>query len=257
MLFSIIQFIKYYFVSITKYKVHSPFVFTFIKEILEKNIDGNKKAQIINLLNMYKNHNYHISNEDYGAGSKLTNKNNLSIKHLLKNVSTSKKYGKILYNLVNYYKYNNCIELGSSLGFGTTYLSTSTNNVISIEGNKDLVKIASENIARIGLTNASIINDVFDNVLEEVLKKNKFDLLFIDGNHKEEATLKYFDIALKHKSNNSVIIMDDINWSKGMNNAWNKIISNKEITLSIDLFKFGIVFFNPNIVKKEHFVLWY
>lgn len=257
MLFSLKQFLKYYFISVTKFKVHSPFVFSFIQQILEKEIDYNKNLQVEKLINNYKKNNLNLKNEDYGAGSKVNKKDTISIKHLLKNVATSKKYGKVLNNIVNYYKLENCIELGTSLGIGTTFLSSNFNTITTIEGNKDLAALTENQLSKIGINNIRVLNDEFDNILTDVLNESSFDLLFIDGNHTKKSTLKYFDLALKYKTNNSVIIFDDINWSKGMNEAWNKIKNTDEVMLSIDLFKFGIVFFNKDFVTKEHFVLWY
>ena len=49
---------------------------------------------------------------------------------------------------------------------------------------------------------------------------------------------------------NSIFIFDDIHWSPGMLKAWNKITTNQEVTLCVDTFKFGIVFFNPDLAKE-------
>ena len=75
-------------------------------------------------------------------------------------------------------------------------------------------------------------------------------LLYIDGNHTYEATIKYFELALTKKDENTVIIFDDIYWSAGMTKAWQEIKNKKEVLLSIDTFYFGMVFFRSEFVEK-------
>jgi len=76
------------------------------------------------------------------------------------------------------------------------------------------------------------------------------DLLYLDGNHTYAATKDYFTMALEKKNNASVFIFDDIYWSKGMTEAWNEIKKHPSVTLSIDTFYFGMVFFKEEIKEK-------
>ncbi len=52
----------------------------------------------------------------------------------------------------------------------------------------------------------------------------------------------------------SVFIFDDIYWSKPMSEAWAIIINHPKVTVSIDTFYWGIVFFRKEQVK-EHFTV--
>ncbi|NJY64179.1 class I SAM-dependent methyltransferase [Salinimicrobium sp. CDJ15-81-2] len=87
----------------------------------------------------------------------------------------------------------------------------------------------------------------------ELLTHN-FDLLYIDGNHQKEATLTYFEKLLPTIHNNSVMIFDDIHWSKGMEEAWEEIKAHPEVRVTIDTFQWGLVFFRRE-QEKEHFVI--
>ena len=88
------------------------------------------------------------------------------------------------------------------------------------------------------------------------MKLNTFDLLYIDGDHTYDSTKFYFETALKYKHNNSVIIFDDIYWSKEMTRCWREIKEHHEVNLSIDCFYFGMVFFKNEIKQKKHFELY-
>ena len=94
----------------------------------------------------------------------------------------------------------------------------------------------------------------FDNTLPELLQKNKYDLVFFDGNHQKEATLKYFEMCLKAATERAVFIFDDIHWSREMEEAWEGIKEHDKVTLTIDSYQWGLVFFHGGR-EKEHFVL--
>ncbi len=69
-------------------------------------------------------------------------------------------------------------------------------------------------------------------------------------------TLNYFYQCLEKANSNSVFIFDDIYWSKGMTEAWETIKAHPKVTVTLDLFQLGIVFFRTE-QAKQHFVLKY
>jgi predicted O-methyltransferase YrrM len=81
-----------------------------------------------------------------------------------------------------------------------------------------------------------------------------FDLIYFDGNHSKKATLDYFEMLLPTINNQSVWIFDDIHWSKDMEEAWEIIKTHSKVTVTIDTFQWGMVFFRYE-QPKEHFVI--
>ena len=79
-------------------------------------------------------------------------------------------------------------------------------------------------------------------------------MIFIDGNHKKDATLNYFQQCLQQMSSNSVLVFDDIHWSDGMEKAWIEIKQHPRVKVTIDLFQMGLVFFREEL-SKEDFIL--
>lgn len=257
MLYTIVKYIQYFFKSQNILRIHSPFVYAFYQNVLlPKNYINLEKTE--KLKRYYAEGNFPLENEDYGAGSKTSYK--LSSKTLVKNVASKKKYGNLLFNFVQYYKPENILELGTNLGIGTSYLASGNfhNSIVTVEGNKSISTLAKESLNKFEFKNIDFVCAKFDDVILSTLKENNaFELVFIDGNHTKEATIRYFNIISEYAKNDTVIIFDDIYWSKGMTEAWETIISNEKVRLSIDLFKFGLVFFRKENYKKEHFVLWY
>src|SRR5690606_22646601 len=97
----------------------------------------------------------------------------------------------------------------------------------------------------------------FRSRLPEVLQKiDRLDLAFIDGHHAKDPTLDHFDQCLARAHNDTVFVLDDIHWSRGMEEAWEAIKSRPEVTVTIDLYQMGIVFLRTE-QAKEHFVLRY
>jgi predicted O-methyltransferase YrrM len=199
-----------------------------------------------------------VAIEDMGAGSRKMGYTR-RISDIARLASSDSKKGKFLYNMVQLYKPGTIIELGTSLGFGTIHMGSAMpeTRVISVEGSKVLYDIALKNIEQLGFANINLVNASFDYALPELLRKNAgCDMLFVDGNHTKEATLKYFQMFLPYAKPESIIIFDDIRWSEGMYEAWTEIQKHERVSLSIDLFSVGVVYFMPT-GSKEHFRIYY
>jgi predicted O-methyltransferase YrrM len=171
----------------------------------------------------------------------------------------SEKYGQLLFRLVNHFKPNTILELGTSLGISTAYLASANPNskVITIEGCPNIASEAKKNFEILGLKNIESVIGNFDSVLPAALCQlptADCKLVFFDGNHKKEPTLRYFNQCLELADNTSVFIFDDIHWSNEMEEAWEEIKSHPQVTVTIYLFFLGLVFFRKEQVKQNFIV---
>ncbi len=64
----------------------------------------------------------------------------------------------------------------------------------------------------------------------------------------------YFSLLKEFIGPDSAIIFDDINYSSEMLEAWNEIKSNFQVSVSIDIFQMGLVFFRGGIVKQDYVI---
>jgi len=85
----------------------------------------------------------------------------------------------------------------------------------------------------------------------------KVDMVFLDGNHRLEPTIRYFEMILSYSHGGTLIIFDDIHWSPGMEAAWYEVRQHPQVTATIDLFFLGIALLNPDFRQKRHFKLRY
>ncbi len=253
--FRIKKWIDYQWRAKTKYYLHSPFVYRFYLDVLEGAADENIKA-IEALRNELRHNNTLIEPENFGTGEGKAKK----ISELESGVAIRPKYSLVLYRLVKRFKPTTILELGTSIGLSSAYLALGNDSakVTTIEGSGRLIEIAGNNHAKLGLPNVKTIQGNFDNCLTGVLQGlDTVDMVFFDGNHRKEATLKYFEQCLAKANENSVFIFDDIYWSPEMNEAWEEIKRHPKIKLSLDIYQLGICFFIPAKLAKEDFMLRY
>ena len=92
----------------------------------------------------------------------------------------------------------------------------------------------------------------FDDTLPGIIDTlDKLDFMFVDGNHQKDATLKYFEWCLPKVHENTLLIFDDIYWSEGMKEAWAQIKAHPQVTVTVDLFWIGLVYFRKGQVKED------
>ncbi len=202
--------------------------------------------------------NTNITFVEYGAGSKLQNGNIRKVSDIAKSSLSGSWQCRLMFNIIRRYSPNNILEVGTSLGISTAYLASasSSSTIVTLEGNPSSAAKARALFDRLVMTNISIIEGEFGETIDIALVTlSKVDCAFIDGNHRKQATIDYFHQIRAFTDKNSFIIIDDIYWSYGMQEAWQEIISHESVAFSIDLFRFGIVFFDHSIMEKQHFLM--
>ena len=125
--------------------------------------------------------------------------------------------------------------------------------ITTIEGCNNIAKFTAQKFSSLGLNNIEQLTGDFSTFLNK-LSKNKYDLIFFDGNHQKEATLNYFETLLSSVHNNSIFIFDDIYWSVAMTEAWKTIKQHPKVVVTIDTYLWGLVFFRKE-QQKEHFTI--
>jgi predicted O-methyltransferase YrrM len=254
------KYIRYYLTASNGrgHGVHSPFVFEFINKVLKDReqyacyafIEKQRQEQLRN--------NDIIEVEDFGAGSSMLKSNKRSVKNIAASSLKSKKFAQLLFRIIQFYKPSSILELGTSLGITTAYLANGNEQgkVFTCEGSAAIAGIAKKNFDHLQLKNVHLTQGDFAKTLQPLLNQiGKVELAFIDGNHRKEPTLDYFTKLLNHSTSSTMLIFDDIHWSKEMEAAWNEIQQHHSVTLTIDLFFIGLVFLHPDCKVKQHFTI--
>ena len=250
---------KYYWDAQTIFSAHSPFIYHFMKEVMDTKT-AEKKGDLIEakrqVLIASKEE---ITFIELGAGSSVGSNNEMrKIADVAHNSLSGQWQCQIMYNLIKKYEINNILEIGTSLGISTAYFAYANRNahIITLEGNPSSADIAKDVWNELDINFIDVrLGEFGETINGAAAELGTIDLAFIDGNHRKDATINYYK-TLKSKTNTkSIFIIDDIYWSEGMNEAWNEIIKDESVAFSIDLFRMGIVFFDHTIMPKQHFKL--
>ena len=243
--------------------MHSPFVYRLVKEVL----DDRKSYYIFDALEAERRRLLH-SNEvievtDLGAGSQRNTGKHRKVSEIARHSLKYPRYARLLFRLIQHLNYKRVLELGTSLGITTAYLTAAAEEVVSLEGCTEQSRVAADVANGLGLAGRMrLLTGAFDDLLlhPEVVGVHDaprcFDLIFIDGHHRGDALLRYVNKLQAHLNPGGCMVIDDINWSADMRQAWNKLIQREDFTLSIDLFEMGLLFTELDMVR-QHFVLRY
>ena len=247
--------------------MHSPFVFDLVTKCFYDKKNYPEYSILKNYRNSLLENKNTIEVNDFGAGSRVFKSNTRVINQIAKNAGISSKRARLLYRITKYFQPENVLEIGTSLGLATSALSlgleAKTNRaklnkkvkITTLEGCANTMAIAKSQCKMQNLTNIEYVNTKFEDYLKSFdFRLSTFDLIYFDGNHSKKATLDYFELLLPTITNNSVWIFDDIHWSKDMEEAWEIIKNHPKVTVTIDTFQWGIIFFR-NEQEKEHFVI--
>jgi len=240
--------------------MHSPFVFGFIEYVLNNKSQYAVPQQVEELRRRLLGDKELLRIEDLGAGSRSGVSKQRTVQQLAGTAVKPRKFGQLFFRLVKHYRPSLILELGTSLGITASYMALANpeGQVITIEGSEAIYKKAQDSFKALGIENIRSLKGNFDSVLPEVLRGvEQVDLAYIDGNHRYQPTVNYFRQIVPKMHNQSVLVFDDIHWSKEMEAAWEEIKGHPDVLCTVDLFFLGFVFFRQEFKEKQHFTIRY
>jgi len=235
--------------------IHSPFVFRLVNNVFRNPIPSSINEKIGFVRQKMSANNTIIRVRDLGTGSFGSRGKERKIREIYRRSSIVPRYGKILYNIALMHAGNDILELGTSLGISTFYLAHASpgSRIVSMEGCPALANIAEKNLSEGRTGNVRFMVGDFDDSLAKIdLPGFSPSLVFVDGNHRKDPVLRYFRKIKELIMPESVVIFDDINYSKEMQSAWHEIKSDPEVSESIDIFQMGLVFFRKGMAKQNY-----
>lgn len=235
--------------------MHSPFVYQFIRQVLNDRNDYPAYKTVEGLRAELKRDHSLLQIRELGAGSVTGQGKQRSVASITRNAAKPRRLAQLLFRIARFYKPGTILELGTSLGISTSYLALGGDNasVTSLEGSPEVAARARLNFSRLGLT-PEVIEGNFDHTLPEYLTSSPApDLVFIDGNHRREPTERYFGQLLPFIHNDTILVFDDVHWSAEMEQAWENIRSHEAVRCSVDLFFIGILFFRKEFREQQRF----
>ena len=238
--------------------IHSPFIYELIREVLNDDRNYYAYGKIETVRSTLLRDRRMLTVDDFGAGSAQAGSVENRVSDIAAGSLSTKKFGRLLFRLADFYRARQIIELGSSLGISAAYLASANreSRVNTIEGSPSIAGIAAETFETLGLKNIILTTGKFEDRIGEILITNRgADLVFLDGNHRKKPVLSYFEQILEHKAASSLIIVHDIHWSREMEEAWSIIQKHPAVKMTVDIFSAGLVFFREEFQVRQHFVV--
>jgi len=253
--------IKSYLSFILKAKnehgVHSPFVFDLVCKCF---YDLTKYPEY-DALDEYRtsllNNHTTIDVTNFDADSQAIKSNTREIATIAKNVGISRKRAQLLFRLVRYFQPKEILEIGTSLGLATSALALGNNRgkIISLDACPSTQNQCQLHLQKFNINRVNYITTEFSSFLNNIdFTTSTFDFIYFHSNHSKRATLEYFETLLPTITNETIWIFDDIHRVKEKEEAWQIIKNHPKVTVSIDTYQFGLVFFRKE-QNKEHFYI--
>ncbi len=255
--FIVKQYLQYWLNAIDQYSLQTPFTYNFYNDVILEGTDRAAFDEIEAIRSVLLKNHAQIEVLDLGAGSVVEPGNLRTISKIARFSLSSPKFSRFLFRLIRHFQPTNIVELGTSLGINTAYMAKASpgTTMYTLEGCSNIASLASAHFEQLHLESIKLIAGDINETLPVLLKQiGTVEFVFFDANHTEAATLRYFDLCLQYKKGNSVFIFDDIHLSKGMHRAWEKIKTHPEVSLSMDIFDAGIVFFEKGL-QPGHYTL--
>jgi predicted O-methyltransferase YrrM len=253
---SYIRFLRH---SVSRHKIHSPFVYEFIEKVLKGKGVPDGIQEVLSLKKQLRKEKTLLTKEDHGAGSIAGKVYNTSVRKEVKGSVSTNHQLRVLYRISLFVKAAKMIELGTSLGISSAVLAMGNpeGKLVTIEGSPEIAERAATNLKELGISNVNIVTGDFKDELKGALEQaQQPGLVFIDGNHRQGPTLEYFNECLEYKGNDTVIVLHDIHWSKEMNRAWEEVKKYPEVRATIETYSTGYIFFRKEL-SPQHFVIRY
>ena len=254
MLYQQRKYLRFLLKANNQYGVHSPFVYQLITKCFYKKTPKNLWRKYLNAKQDVFNQQKKNKVSDFDVRFKILKNNERQVSKAMKVAGISNKKAKILIKTISYFKPKNILEIGTSLDLESTAIKTGSENITitTLESCPKTSLVKQELFEKNNFNAIKILSGDSSKTLLKYTQNKQFDCVFFGRNQTKQATLNYFEECLNTIHNRSFFIFDAIYWTEEMQEAWLTIKKHPKVTVTIDVFYFGIVFFRKE-QTKEHF----
>jgi len=253
-------YISYFLKVVDRHSLQAPYIYNFYSTLINNLGSSKLDPQIEEVREELKKNKHEVKGEDFGAGSRVARvSGRRKISSIARFGISSGKDCLLLSELVSRTKGKVIIELGTSLGLSTAYLSRAVPDgvIYTFEGNSHLCEIALNNWKKLACQNIRLIQGDISTHLKDVLSQvGEVDFAIIDANHTKDAVIEYFEMICPKMADRGMILIDDIRWSTEMYEAWRLLVKDARVPVSIEFLGRGLLIFE-NGMAKQHYVLSY
>ena len=255
-LFQIKSYFNHWLNAVDAHSIHSPFFFDFYNKVIKKeNQNAPDFAAIEELRHKLLVNTTEVTINNLGAKSTHFKKDSRTLSRIAETSLSPATYCRLYHRIIHYIEATHILELGTSMGMTTLYLAQKKNaHVTTFEGNPSMINVALTHFEYFNTKNIELVEGNLDAELSNyLLKPAKIDFVLMDANHRFEPTMRYFNLLSRRMADKGVIVIDDIYYSEEMNRAWKELSNHQLVYGSLDLFRCGILFFDPAL-NRQHYI---
>ena len=236
--------------------VHSPFVFNLITKVIEEKASYYclDDIELIRKQMLYREE--MITCPKYWRKGKAYSQ---TVGQIVKKLAIKSKHGALLFRLTNYFHPKEILQIGASMGLSTLYLSSYASGLRCrvLENEREFAKI-SRIVYEKGARNPIDLRvgnyqESLSKVLEET---DKFDFVFFNRPYEQQNNYLLFEMCLSKVHNETVFVFEGIKENGQIRKFWQTVCRCPEVTVTIDLYSMGIVFFNKKLHKRDYIVYY-
>jgi len=236
------------------YGVHSPFVFNLITKVIEERCSYYSFYDIELIRKQLLFRDNIITYPDRQQKGILRRR---TIGEIVEREAIKPKHGALLFRLANYFKSQNILQLGPSMGLSTLYLTSYAPGLkcIALENIPEFASIARIAFDKAARNPVDLRTGTYKELLPQALEDmGKVDFVFFNTLYEQHNNVWLFNECTKHIHNDTIFVFEGIKASRKMREFWKEICSHPEVTVTIDLYSMGIVFFNRKLHKRDYIV---
>ena len=225
--------------------VHSPFVYDLITNVIEEKSDFYAFSDI-SIAQLQLLQNEHVI--QYG-------RKRIAVKEALKRFGITTKEGKFLFRLTNHYKPHTILSIGSSMGLAPLCLTryNATVQCIILEYEQDIAEIAKQILNKEKNTALNIKIGAYHELLpESIVQLQRIDCVFIGKDVGVNDWDTVFEQCEPFIHDSTFFVLAGIRSSTDKQNYWMQYRQHPKVTVAIDLFDLGLLFFQPKLHRAVY-----
>lgn len=252
--FKIKSFLSWWLEAVDEHSLHSPFFFDLYTRQIKPPRHPDQFRHIESLRKKLLHDQRVISVEDLGLNQKQKTRRRIS--YIAATALSTPRFSNVYFRLARHFDAKCIVELGTAFGINTLYLAENRDaSVTTFEGSSAIADIAALTFEFAAKKNIRLIRGNIEKTLPGFLQTvRRVDFAFVDANHRYDPTLRYFEWLVRKFHEKSVLVLDDIHHSREMEMAWGVIKNHRLVYGTADLYRCGIVFFDPSL-NKQHVIL--
>lgn len=236
------------------YGVHSPFVYNLITKVIGERCPYYSFYDIELVRRQLLQRDTPVTYPDRRKKGKFRTR---TVGQIAEREGIKAKHGALLFRLTNHFKSKQILQLGTSMGISTLYLTSCAPDIrcIALENIPAFASIARTVFEKAARNPVDLRTGSLRELLPQALKDmEKIDFLFFNTLSEPENNDWLFETCLKKAGEETVFVFEGIRSNRQMRMFWQNVCRRPEVTVTIDLYSMGIVFFNKRLHKKDYIV---